>query len=41
MALTRFGGVLEKTMVEPFMPEWNNIKTQARERLIAASITGI
>src|SRR5277367_5738717 len=37
MALTRLAGTLEKTLVEPFMPEWNSLKAQARERLIAAS----
>ena len=36
LALMRLGGVLEKTLVEVFMPNYGQIISDARERLVAA-----
>jgi hypothetical protein len=36
MALSRLGGTLEKTLVEPFMENYTAIASDARKRLIEA-----
>ena len=37
MAFSRLGGVLESTLVEPFMPEYLTIVAEARKRLVEQS----
>jgi hypothetical protein len=36
IALSRLGGSLERTLVEPFTPEYNDMTASARKRLIEA-----